>query len=66
MASNIGTFIMDIYTIFTKAIADLILNQPLMTGLLLAYLLFAFLGFLMKLCKKVMLATNRFFLSNSK
>ena len=49
---------MDILSIFTNAIIELIVNQPLIIGIVIIYTLFAVLSFLLRLVKKKSLQAN--------
>lgn len=43
---------MDIISVFTNAIIEMIFNQPLIIGILIIYALFVVLSFLLRLVKK--------------
>ena len=49
---------MDILSIFTNAIIELIFNQPLIIGIVIIYTLFSVLSFLLRLVKKRSLRAN--------
>ncbi len=49
---------MDILSIFTNTIIELIFNQPLIIGIVIIYTLFAVLSFLLRLVKKRSLQAN--------
>ncbi len=49
---------MDILSLIYKSIVEMILNQPLIVGLLIVCILFIFLSFLLKLIKNKILKLN--------
>jgi len=49
---------MDIFALIYKSIVEMILNQPLIVGMLIGCILFIFLSFLLKLIKNKFLKPN--------
>lgn len=49
---------MNSFSLIYKSIVEMILNQPLIAGMLIVYILFVFLSFLLKLIKNKILKPN--------